>query len=304
LPVLSVQHHHAHVAACMAEHHLRGPVLGVAWDGTGHGPDGTIWGGEFLLADEIGFQRAATFRPFRLPGGEQAVREPWRAAVGLLYEMRGPVLFERDDRVLLQSCPSSDRAVLRSILAGNVHAPRTSSAGRLFDVVASLMGLRQRVSFDGQAAMELEWAAEGERTDETYPFEIGEWRMEDGKQRVTSDEWRVTSEQMKPPRFIIDWGPMIEAILSESLNGGRVSSIAAKFHNTLIEIILAVARQVGEKRVVLGGGCFQNRILLEGAVRRLRATGFHPFWPHRIPPNDGGLALGQLYVAMSKTSRQ
>jgi hydrogenase maturation protein HypF len=307
LPVLPVQHHHAHIAACMAEHQLRGPVLGVAWDGTGYGPDGTIWGGEFLLADAAGFERAATFRPFRSPGGERAVREPWRTAVGLLHELWGPALFEREELAPLQICPPSDRAVLRSILAGHVHAPQTSSVGRLFDAVASLIGLRQRVSYDGQAAMELEWAAEKEQTDEVYPFTIAEcrmsndeWRMEDGKQRVTSDEWRVTSAQMKPPRFIVDWGPMIEAILAGHARDVQVSSVAAKFHNTLVEIIMAVAQRVAQERVVLAGGCFQNRILLEGAVRRLRAGGFRPFWPDRLPPNDGGLALGQLYVAMGR----
>lgn len=303
LPVLAVQHHHAHVAACMAEHQLHGAVLGVAWDGTGYGPDGTIWGGEFLQADESDFTRVATFRRFRLPGGERAVTEPWRTAIGLLWELWGEALFERDEPAPLRACQAPDRIVLKSMLVRAVQSPETSSVGRLFDAVASITGLRQRVSFDGQAAMELEFAAEEERTDAAYPFEIGEWK-------VTSDKWRVTSEEpwlteqsgktMTQPRSIIDWGPMVLSILADIKNGVAIGTISAKFHNTLAEIIVAVAQQIGLERVVVGGGCFQNRLLLEGTVRRLRASGLRPFWPHRVPPNDGGLALGQLYIAVGR----
>jgi len=303
LPVLAVQHHHAHVAACMAEHQLRGAVLGVAWDGTGWGPDGTIWGGEFLQADESDFNRVATFRRFRLPGGERAVREPWRAAIGLLWELWGEALFERDEPAPLRACPPPDRTVLKSMLERAVQAPETSSVGRLFDAVASITGLRQRVSFDGQAAMELEWAAEGVRTHDAYPFEIGEQRVGSDKWRVTSQDQRMTEqsgEAITRPRWIVDWGPMVLAILDDSKHGVAIGAISATFHNTLADIIVAVAQRVGLERVVLGGGCFQNRLLLEGTVRRLQAAGLRPFWPHRVPPNDGGLALGQLYVAMGR----
>jgi hydrogenase maturation protein HypF len=283
LPVLPVQHHHAHVAACMAEHQLRGAVLGVAWDGTGWGPDGTIWGGEFLLADEKDFNRVATFRRFRLPGGERAIKAPWRTAIGLLWELWGEALFERDAPVPLRVCPPPDRIVLQSMLERGVQAPVTSSIGRLFDAVASITGLRQRVSFDGQAAMELEWAAEGEQSNEVYPFRIGS-----------------AGAIRESPRQIVDWEPMITAILDDVQRGVAIGVISAKFHNTLAETIVAVAQRAGLERVVLGGGCFQNRLLLEGTVRRLRTAGLRPFWPHRVPPNDGGLALGQLYVAMGR----
>jgi hydrogenase maturation protein HypF len=301
LPVFPVQHHHAHVAACMAEHRLRGGVLGAAWDGTGCGPDGTIWGGEFLQADERECHRVATFRRFRLPGGERAVREPWRTATGLLWELWSGTLFERGDLLPLRSCPPADLIVLRSMLERGVQAPETSSIGRLFDAVASITGLRQRVSFDGQAAMEMEFAAEGERTDERYPFCF----MERTSHGQAASPPRRGREQVKRASLdegvmIIDWEPMVTALLDDLHRGVAISSISARFHNTLADIIVVVAQRVGLERVVLGGGCFQNRRLLEGTVRRLRAAGLRPFWPHRVPPNDGGLALGQLYVAMGR----
>jgi len=284
LPVVSVQHHHAHLAACMAEHGVRGPVLGVAWDGTGWGPDGTVWGGEFLAADEREFERAATFRRFRLPGGERAVREPRRSAAGLLWELWGDRLFDHEELACVRAMTAADRRIVRQLLARGAHSPRTSSVGRLFDGVASLLGLRQRVSFDGQAAMEVEWAAEGEPSNDGYPFQLGP----DGGNRES-------------PLQIIDWGPMMMAMLDDMKRGVAAGAISSRFHQTLIDIIAAVARRVGRERVVLGGGCFQNRRLLEGTVRRLRTEGFRPYWPHRVPPNDGGLALGQLYVAMGRS---
>jgi hydrogenase maturation protein HypF len=284
LPVLSVQHHHAHIAAVMAEHRLRGPVLGVAWDGTGWGADGTIWGGEFLLADEHDFERAATFRRFRLPGGERAIREPRRSALGLLWEVRGDALFTHHELACVKSLAAAERWGLQHMLARGVHSPETSSVGRLFDAVASLLGMRQRVSFDGQAAMELEWAAEGNHSGDRYPIRSG-----------------LVEVIRASPLQIIDWEPMVMAMLDDMKRGVAVGVISDMFHQTLVEVIVAVAQRIGRERVVLGGGCFQNRRLLECAVRRLRAEGFEPYWPRRIPPNDGGLALGQLYVAMGRS---
>ena len=284
LPVLPVQHHHAHIAACMAEHRLRGPVLGVAWDGTGWGADGTIWGGEFLLADEREFDRAATFRHFRLPGGERAIREPRRSAIGLLWEVWGDAIFNHHELACVKSLSAAERRGIRHMLSRGIHSPETSSVGRLFDAVASLLGRRQRVTFDGQAAMELEWAAEGEHSGDVYPFRIG-----------------PVGAIRDSPLQIIDWEPMVRAMLDEMKHGVAVGGISDMFHRTLVEVIVAVAHRIGRERVVLGGGCFQNRRLLEGAVQRLRAEGFRPFWPHHVPPNDGGLALGQLYVAMGRS---
>jgi hydrogenase maturation protein HypF len=273
LPVVSVQHHHAHVRAGMAEHGLSGPVLGVAWDGTGLGMDGTIWGGEFLRVTERGFERVAHLRTFRLPGGERAVREPRRTALGLLYEILGEDLFDRDDLPPLRSFSAAERGVLRGMLRNGVHSPWTSSAGRLFDGVSALLDIRQRVNFEGQAAMELEFALEGSEAGHTYPFDIDD-------------------------AGAIDWRPMIQAILDDRADSTASAVIARRFHDTLAEIIVAVAMQSRENSVVLTGGCFQNAYLLERAATRLRDSGFQVYWPERIPPNDGGIALGQVLAAL------
>jgi hydrogenase maturation protein HypF len=159
LPVLAVQHHLAHVSACMAEHGLEPPVLGVAWDGTGYGPDGTIWGGEFLLVAAGGWSRFAKLRPFRLPGGDKAIREPRRAALGLLYEAYGERAFEMSELAPIAAFSRTELSVIRRMLARGVNAPITTSAGRLFDAFAALTGLRQICAYEGQAAIELEGAA-------------------------------------------------------------------------------------------------------------------------------------------------
>jgi hydrogenase maturation protein HypF len=272
-PVTAVQHHYAHVLAVMAENELEAPVLGVAWDGTGLGLDGTIWGGEFLLVDEESFQRAAHLRTFRLPGGEAAIRQPRRCALGALFEVFGEKLFLQPEAISLQHFTAAELSLLRQMLVRRVNAPVTSSAGRLFDAVASLAGLRQETSFEGQAAMELEFAI-SPGVEEDYPFELA------------GDE-----------PIVIDWRSTLRAIADEAHGKESAGVIAAKFHNTLAAIIVAVARRVGEPRVVLTGGCFQNEYLTLRAVRALQAEGFHPAWHQRVPPNDGGIALGQVMAA-------
>jgi hydrogenase maturation protein HypF len=275
----TVQHHYAHVASCMAENQLEGRVLGVSWDGTGYGPDGTIWGGEFLLTDENSFQRVASFRRYRLPGSEKAIKEPRRTAIGVLYEILGEDLFEDGDLFPVQSFTVSERAMLRQMMSRGFNSPWTSSAGRLFDAVASLVGLHQRISFEGQAAIELEFAIQGEPADGAYSFLIHE-----GAVRV------------------IDWEPMVLEILDDTRRGAVISRIAGKFHNTLAEMIVAVAKRVGEERVLLTGGCFQNRYLTERTVHRLGMEGFRPYWHQRVPPNDGGIALGQVFAVLRKAA--
>ncbi|HTU01884.1 MAG TPA: carbamoyltransferase HypF, partial [Candidatus Sulfotelmatobacter sp.] len=274
LPLLRVQHHFAHVLACMAENHLSPPVLGIAWDGTGDGGDGTVWGGEFLRVAGAGFSRVAHLRTFRLPGGEAAIREPRRTALGLLYAILGDAAFERDDLPPIRSFSAAERGVLRQALSRGLNAPLTSSAGRLFDAVAALLDLRQERQFEGQAAMALEWALDGFQTDEAYPFAVRE----------------------ETP-VILDWEPTVRAILDERARGVAVGLISARFHNALVEMMLAVARRVAQPVVALTGGCFQNRYLTERAVTRLRADGFSVHWHQRVPPNDGGIALGQLLAA-------
>jgi hydrogenase maturation protein HypF len=272
-PLHQVQHHFAHVLACMAENELEDPVLGISWDGTGYGIDGTVWGGEFLLTNEEAFQRVAHFRHFRLPGGDAAVKEPRRTALGVLYEIWGDNAISDRRLAPIQGFSDSELVVIRRMLSRGINSPFTSSAGRLFDAVASILGLRQRVTFEGQAAMELEFAIQPD-IEETYSFEIAD----------------------QSPS-VVNWAPMIPEILIDLQRDQSTGKIAAKFHNTLVEIIVAIAQKVGESKVLLTGGCFQNRYLIERAVNRLSEAGFDPYWHQRVPPNDGGIALGQVVAA-------
>jgi hydrogenase maturation protein HypF len=281
LPVTSVQHHHAHIASCMAENDIGGPVLGVAWDGTGYGTDGTIWGGEFLRVEPGRFDRVASLRPFRLPGGDLAVREPRRSAIGLLYAMAGPegaIQFAS-----MHGFGSSEARLIARALERRLNTPLTTSAGRLFDAVAALVGLGDHASFEGQAAMALEWAADPALRGR-YPFRL-----------VEPPSWPDTGGWVAPP-LAVDWGPTIRAVLHGVRVGVPVAEIAACFHETLVEAIVTVAERVGLSRVVLSGGCFQNRRLTERAIVRLAESGFRPYWHQRVPPNDGGIALGQVAV--------
>jgi hydrogenase maturation protein HypF len=270
LPVARVQHHYAHVLSCMAENELEPPVLGVSWDGTGYGSDGTIWGGEFLRVDGKTFERVTHLRRFPLPGGDTAVREPRRSALGVLFEIFGEEIFEMKHVASIAAFTSQERSMLKGALRGKVNTPMTSSVGRLFDAVASLLNLRQIVRFEGQAAMDLEFAADVAAQVKSYILRVGD---------------------------VVDWEPMIREMLAEIAENTPASIIAARFHVTLAEMIVAVARRASEKCVVLSGGCFQNRPLTEFTVERLRASGFRPYWHQRVPPNDGGIALGQILAA-------
>lgn len=270
VPLVRVQHHHAHVAACLAEHGLAGPVLGFAWDGAGLGSDGTLWGGEVLVVDAAGFQRVAHLRPFSLPGGEGAIRQPRRAALGVLYEIFGGGVVERLD----VGFRPSELRVLLGMLRQHINTPRTTSVGRLFDAVACLAGVRDQVGFEGQAAMELEFAADGIDDDGAYPLPVG------------SGEPAVA-----------DWEPLIRAVLEDRSNGVAAGRISARLHNALAAFAEEVAARVGLPRVVLSGGCFQNMRLTQAVRTRLIARGFEVFMPLRYPPNDGGISLGQLWVA-------
>ncbi len=277
--IIPVQHHYAHVLSCMAESHLEEPVLGVAWDGTGYGLDGTIWGGEFLTVNDKSFQRPASIRPFPLVGGDNAAKEPRRSALGLLYELFSGSIEDFADCAVYKAFGRDELDMLVRALAGKVNTVMTSSAGRLFDAVASLINSRQIMSFEGQAAMELEFLA---------------YR---GK---TSDIYKMNFENRRHDHIILDWAPMIRVILDEIKGGLSKEIIAAKFHNTLAEGIIGAAELIGIKNVVLSGGCFQNRYLTELAIDKLRQKGFDVFWHRHIPPNDGGICLGQAVAAAKK----
>jgi hydrogenase maturation protein HypF len=277
--IFSVQHHHAHILSCAAENEIEAPLLGVAWDGTGLGTDGAIWGGEFLWLNETSFERVAHFREFCLPGGEAAIRQPRRAALGLLWEISGDNLFSRDDLPLRQNFSDAELSMIHKMLAQKINSPPTSSVGRLFDAVASIVGLRQRVNFEGQAAMELEFAIQP-GVNGSYAFELS-----------------------RSDSIIIDWQPMTLEILDDLKSQIAMGVIAAKFHNMLAEIIVEVAKKIDEEKVALCGGCFQNKYLLERAILKLQAAGFKPYWHQRVPTNDGGLALGQAVAAIQQSGK-
>ena len=268
---LGVQHHVAHALACMADNELTGDVLAVVWDGAGLGTDGTIWGGEFFRMRDTAFERVAHLRTFPLAGGDAAAREPRRSALGLLYEARGSALFDDDGLRDRLGFTEAEWSLLAGMLKSGASVARTSSVGRLFDGVAALAGLRRRSGFEGQAAMELEFAAAGRGSESPYAFTL--------------------------KGAVLDWAPMLEAIDAECNGVQAVPVIARRFHDTLAAMILAVARREGLERVCLTGGCFQNLRLAETTIERLGALGFKPYWHQRVPPNDGGIALGQLVAA-------
>jgi len=267
LPAVAVQHHHAHIASCLVDNGRLGPVLGVAWDGTGYGPDASIWGGEFLVADLAGFERVGRIRPVAMPGGDAAVREPWRLALAHLMAAGLPT-----DRV-----SQAGRATVEAMVRERVNVVDTSSAGRLFDAVASLAGLCDVTSYEGQAAMELE-AASADRTLDGYPFPI-----------------------VEGPLLELDPRPLIRAIVHDLARGADLATIGGRFHRALADAI-AVACEALRKRhglgsVALSGGCFQSRLLTTLTVERLARDGFEVLLHSRVPPNDGGIALGQAAVA-------
>jgi hydrogenase maturation protein HypF len=278
LRVVDVQHHAAHVLSCMAENELEPPVLGISWDGTGYGGDGTIWGGEFLQVTATDIRRRAHLRQFALPGGDRAIKEPRRIALGVLWEIFGEKIFSMDSLMSRLNFSTDELRTFQKMLSAGINSPRTSSAGRLFDAVASLAGLRERVSFEGQAAMELEFALDGVHTNEIYPLKI------------------IDGSDAKP--LVLDWQMMIENILSDRERGLTAGEISAKFHNTMVEGMVEIANRIGEKKIALSGGCFQNRYLTERAVKRLTREGFRVYCHQRVPPNDGGIALGQVLAAM------
>ncbi len=262
----AVQHHYAHALSCMAENNVLPPALGIVFDGSGFGLDGTIWGGEFLLIDEKGFERFAYFHPFPLVGGSKAIQEPRRAALGLLFCCYGEVAFEKMDFDFSQT----EKTILKIALTKNLNCPKTSSVGRLFDAVASLLEICHVNQYEGHAAMLLESCAAKSKTNDFYTFEIKE--------------------------KIIDWKPMIEQLLTDK-KSQLTNYCAAKFHNTLAKISLEIAQRANQKNIVLSGGCFQNAQLTTKIFVELTAANFSVYTHQNVPPNDGGLALGQLFAA-------
>ncbi|MDX1624789.1 MAG: carbamoyltransferase HypF [Gemmatimonadota bacterium] len=285
LPRIGVQHHHAHAASVAAEHGLEGSLLGVSLDGTGWGPDGTVWGFEFLAVDGARMRRLGRLEPVALPGGEAAVREPWRTGAAWIRLAYGtlPGL----DLPLLPSLDRSVWGILDQLVEKGVNAPLASSAGRLFDAVAWIVGLREEAAFEGQPAMELESLA-GHGAAEPYPVELAEKPPEPGGDPAA-------------PGFEVVFRPAIRAIAEDVDAGADPAGIAARFHETVIAAILAGARRAREAEglevVALSGGTFQNARVLDGTIDGLIEEGFDVYANESVPPNDGGIALGQAAVA-------
>jgi hydrogenase maturation protein HypF len=278
--IIHVQHHHAHIVSCMADNQIAGDLIGLAMDGTGYGLDGSAWGGEFLIANETGFQRFGHLRYLVLPGGEKAIHEPWRIAASLLKTAYGKSWRELAGRLSLVSDESTCELLDKMIECG-INSPLSSGLGRLFDGVAALIGLRRTVSFEGQAAMELE-AQASHISGPPYPYDI--------------------SRNINKP-YILEVAPMIRAIVADIEAGKSKEHIAASFHQTLTDAFTAMVcklqKATGLWRVVLSGGCFQNRILLEGSIDKLKRAGFEVYCHRQVPANDGGVSLGQAVVAAS-----
>jgi hydrogenase maturation protein HypF len=276
LDLIPIQHHYAHILSCLVDNQLEPPVLGIAWDGTGYGLDNTLWGGEFIHVTPNNWQRIAYFQPFNLPGGEKSVKEPKRIAISLLAQLDINLL-ENLPVNLKNQLAKSELTLFKNILAKNLNCPLTSSVGRLFDGISSILGICHQVSFEGQAAIALEFAALKTKTNEFYDFNLTQ-------------------------NMIIQWQPMVTAILEDINHNIPINFISAKFHNTLVEIIVAIAKLVGEKKVILTGGCFQNLYLAEKAIDRLKIENFVPYWHHQIPSNDGGISVGQILGAIRDIS--
>jgi hydrogenase maturation protein HypF len=282
LDPVAVQHHHAHLAACLAEHRERGRAVGAIYDGTGYGSDGAIWGGELLVGDLERFERAGHILPVPLPGGERAVRAPWRMACAWLVAAQGEAA--APPRPIAGAIEPPTWRTVRELAVRGVASPLTTSMGRLFDAVAALCGVRLQVNYEGQAAAELEALCD--------PAERGSYAMPLLRERG---------------ELILDPRPTVREVARDVERGLSAARIAARFHNAVATatscacIALAGERDVGT--VALSGGCFQNRVLLESVAASLRRAGLRVLVPERLPPNDGGISYGQVAVAAALLER-
>lgn len=270
--VLSVQHHQAHIASCYEENKIDGEVLGVSWDGTGLGLDGNIWGGEFFIYDGLEFNHFAQFKNFALPGGDAAIKEPVRSAIGILFEIFGETIFLKD-KFIADLFSEVDYNKLLYMLKRNINSPLTSSVGRLFDAVAFLTQIRKKITYEGEAAMMLEYSI----------------------QENISDSYSINF--LDDSILKIDYSKMVLEIINDLKENISPKIISAKFHNSLANIILEIAKRSNQKFVVMSGGVFQNKYLLETTISLLQRNNFKPFWHQRIPTNDGGISYGQIAFA-------
>ena len=292
-PLIGVQHHHAHIASCMAENHLEGKVIGFALDGTGYGTDGHIWGGEVLIADYLGFERAAHFEYVPLPGGAAAIREPWRMAVSYLAHHFGREFLALPIPFVRQLDPAKTDLLLQ-IIDRNLNSPLTSSCGRLFDAIAALVGIRRQINYEAQAAIELEMAIDSAEEIPGYPLEL----MPDG------DHWIIGTRRLFEAvindlqKNDLQKNDLPENALQKT---AAAAVISRRFHQGLVDGFTQIARKIrdrcGMTRVCLSGGSFHNLYLSQHLESRLLASGFEVFTHHEVPAGDGGLSLGQAMIA-------
>ena len=279
LPIVKIQHHHAHLASVLADNQWNqdNSVIGLCYDGTGFGSDGAIWGGEILVGNYQQYQRRFHLKYTPMPGGDLAVKTPSRMALSHLWtsDITWDLAFPCSSALCME-----ERTVVRLQLEKMLNAPLTSSMGRLFDAASALMGIRQKVNYEGQAAIEMEAIVDPDETG-IYPIILAE--------------------------DIIDPAPLWEAIIADLQSGKPKSIMAARFHNSIINISLEICKtirnQTGEETVALSGGVWQNKVLLVKSIQKLQSNNFTVLWHHRVPSNDGGIAFGQTCIA-SKTIYQ
>jgi hydrogenase maturation protein HypF len=297
---IGIQHHHAHIASVMAEHGLTEAVIGIAADGTGYGTDGALWGGEIMIADLKDFQRLAYLDYMPLPGGEQAIRQPWRMAAAYLARTYGDT-FLRLDLPFVRRLDRTAWRTLAHMSEKGINCPQTSSLGRLFDAVAALLGLHHEVDYEGQAAIALEMLAMKCNDDVAgYPFALRPDRATELEMTTPSLSSLPT---IKAP-FRFDVAPLIEAITQDCMRGVSAERIARSFHLTIARMLTSACiearKQAGLCTIALSGGVFQNRLLLELLLASLEQRTFQIYINRRVPPNDGGLSLGQLAIAAAR----
>ena len=274
---LAVQHHHAHIVSCLAEHGVEEPAMGLAMDGTGLGLDGAIWGGEVLLCDWVSFSRRAHLSYVPLPGGDAAAKSPWRMGLVYLYHAYGENLFDLSIP-FVRELDRETSSIILQIAQKGVHSPLTSSCGRLFDAVSALIGIRKEIAYEGQAAIELEMCQNPDENGD-YAFDI----------HAKAGEW------------IMETVPIMRGVVTDLLEGEASAAISRRFHNTLIkmlhQICMTIRAESDMEQVALSGGAFQNETLLSGVTKALSADGFNVLSPAKVPANDGGLSLGQAVIA-------
>jgi hydrogenase maturation protein HypF len=281
LPVYKIQHHHAHIISCLADNRIKDTVIGVAFDGTGYGSDGTIWGGEFLLADYTSFKRVAHLSPIPLPGGEQAIKNPWRMTLSYLATFMDGC--EHLDLEVMKKKTDKEKEMVLKLIKSGFNSPLTSSMGRLFDAVSALLNICEHSTYEGQAAMELEMVLEG-GTEDFYPLLF---HNENGCLTISPE-------------------PLIREICSDIKAAKSIGYISTTFHNSIVGMIIETCSKLRDafsiNRVALSGGCFQNTYLLSRSIEQLIGEGFEVFCHQKVPPNDGGLALGQALIANEKVT--